>query len=99
MELGCWAHARRKFYEARSSSLTQMTAALAYIGLLYRVERKGRGLSAEERLALRQRYAKPVLAEFEEYLLRAAPRAAQKHRSASDRLHAEQLDSAQPLCR
>ena len=97
VELGCWAHARRKFYEARSSSLPQMTAALAYIGLLYRVERKARGLSAEERLALRKRWAKPVLAEFEEYLLRARHHVLPK--STEAKAIAYTLNNWEALCR
>jgi hypothetical protein len=63
VEVGCMAHARRKFYEARSSNLPCVSPALAYIGLLYRIERRARGLSAAERLALRQRWAVPVLEE------------------------------------
>jgi hypothetical protein len=42
--------------------------ALAYIGWLYKIERKAHGLSAAERRALRQRYAVPVLAEFRTFL-------------------------------
>jgi transposase len=37
-EVACWAHARRKFYEARTSDAAVATAALAYIRLLYDVE-------------------------------------------------------------
>jgi len=37
-EVACWAHARRKFYDARSSDPTTSTQALAYIRLLYEVE-------------------------------------------------------------
>lgn len=37
-EVACWAHARRKFYEARHSDLAVSTQALAYIRLLYDVE-------------------------------------------------------------
>jgi hypothetical protein len=37
-EVACWAHARRKFYEARSSDAAASTHALAYIRLLYDVE-------------------------------------------------------------
>lgn len=33
-EVACWAHARRKFYEARTSDAALATAALAYIRLL-----------------------------------------------------------------
>jgi hypothetical protein len=37
-EVACWAHARRKFYEARTSDPATSTHALAYIRLLYDVE-------------------------------------------------------------
>jgi len=37
-EVACWAHARRKFYEARTSAAAASTQALAYIRLLYDVE-------------------------------------------------------------
>ncbi len=71
VEVGCMAHTRRKFYEARSSNLPCVSPALAYIGLLYRIERRARGLSADGRLALRQRWAVPVLEELRAYLERA----------------------------
>lgn len=68
VEVACWAHARRKWYEARSSNLESATMALAYIGLLYKIERRGRGLESGERLALRRRLAVPVLEHLEQYL-------------------------------
>jgi transposase len=37
-EVACWAHARRKFYEARTSDSGVATQALAYIRLLYDIE-------------------------------------------------------------
>lgn len=40
----CWAHARRKFYEARTSDAAGSTQALAYIRLLYDVEDEARRL-------------------------------------------------------
>ena len=38
IEAACWAHARRKFYDARTSDAAASTHALAYIRLLYDVE-------------------------------------------------------------
>lgn len=70
VEVACMAHARRKWYEARSSDLARAMTALAYIGLLYKVERRARGLRAEERRALRGRYSEPVLEEFHNWLER-----------------------------
>ena len=70
VEVACMAHSRRKFYEARSSDLQGATTALAYIGLLYKIERRAKELGREERYALRQRFSVPVLEHFEEYLQR-----------------------------
>jgi len=39
---GVLAHARRRFYEAQSSDLMRSTVMLAYIRLLYDVEREAR---------------------------------------------------------
>lgn len=38
IEVGCWMHARRKFYEARTSDPTRSHLMLAWIGGLYEVE-------------------------------------------------------------
>ena len=70
VEVACWAHARRNWYEARSSDLPGASAALAYIGLLYKIERRARNLGSAERLALRQHYAVPLLEHFKEHLER-----------------------------
>jgi transposase len=40
VEVGCMMHARRKFYEARTSDAERSHQALAWIGLLYKVERE-----------------------------------------------------------
>ena len=68
VEVACMAHSRRKFYEARSSDLQGAATALAYIGLLYKIERRAKELGREDRYALRQRFAVPVLEHFKEYL-------------------------------
>lgn len=41
-EVACWAHARRYFYDARKSDAAASTKALAYIKLLYDVEKQAR---------------------------------------------------------
>jgi len=55
-EVACWAHARRKHYEAQSSDLVRSTVMLAYTRLLYDVEREARDrkLDGEVRRALRR---------------------------------------------
>jgi transposase len=58
---GCMAHARRKFYDVTSSHPALAAEALAYFSLLYDIEDRARDLSPEDRQALRQREAVPVL--------------------------------------
>jgi transposase len=74
-EVACWAHARRKFYDARTSDPAVSTPALAYIRLLYDVEDQAKQ-SAEktridltaERHRLRQEFTVPRLAQFRTWL-------------------------------
>lgn len=68
VEVSCWGHTRRRWYEARSSDLQGAATALAFIGLLYKIERRARDLGREERDALRQRFVVPVLGHFKEDL-------------------------------
>src|SRR5216683_2963289 len=70
VEVCCWAHARRRFYDAQTSDLCCTTVVLAYVGLLYEVEREARDhqLNAVERLALRQTKSRPLLDDIKAYL-------------------------------
>lgn len=67
-EVACWAHARRKFVEARESDTRLSLDALAYIRRLYDVERTGREYGSDSRLSLRQRDSAPVLRAFKDWL-------------------------------
>jgi transposase len=80
VEVACWSHARRKFYEARSSDHARSAQAMAYIRLLYDVESQAherwaaredsadtRSLSAI-RLELRQATSVKRLEEFKTWL-------------------------------
>jgi transposase len=49
-ELGCWAHCRRNFYDAKDSDPTRATLVLARIRRLYEVEAQAKSLSAERGL-------------------------------------------------
>ena len=71
-EVACMAHARRKFYEAQSSDIMRSMVVLAYIHLLYEVERQAREAQwdAAARLALRQERAQPLLDDLKAYLER-----------------------------
>ena len=62
VDLGCWAHARRRFDEALAvTSHPLAPEALAWIWKLYDVEDRMRGASASDRLSARRRESKPVL--------------------------------------
>ena len=71
-EVACWAHTRRKFYEAQSSDLMRSMIMLAYVRLLYDVEKEARDLALDGpgRLALRQEKSVPILQDIEVYLRR-----------------------------
>jgi transposase len=75
VEVACWAHARRKFFEAQSSDLMRSMVMLAYIRLLYDVEREARDrkLDPEACRTLRQEKAKPILDDIRAYLEREQP--------------------------
>jgi transposase len=69
----CWAHARRKFFEAKDSQPHEAHQALAFIARLYDVEREAKLLVAEARQALRAARSQPLLAQFRDWLDRLAP--------------------------
>lgn len=75
IEVGCWAHARRYFFESQDTDPVRARLALLTIGKLYDVERQAdahdheraeQNLPADfaHRLALRQSAARPVRDEF-----------------------------------
>ena len=68
-ELGCFAHARRKFFdlnEAQANPIAQ--EALRRIAALYEIEARGRGMSIVQRADLRQREALPLLTSMHDWL-------------------------------
>ncbi len=64
----CWAHARRKVFDARDSAPLEASSLLAMIGELYDIEDRANALSADERLALRQLETRPVMARIRAWL-------------------------------
>ena len=67
-EVACWAHARRKFFDAVPSSPRDVHQILEWIRQLYDVEDRARELSADARRTLRAAEAEPVLDRIEAYL-------------------------------
>ena len=73
--LGCWAHARRKFFEAKDENAKLANEALFYIGQLYAVEKEADALDEEDgkpdyerRKALREEKAYPEIKKFETWM-------------------------------
>jgi transposase len=68
LEVACWAHARRKFFDARSSAPREANQVLELIRQLYDVEDRARDITPEQRQALRQQESVPILDRIEQYL-------------------------------
>jgi transposase len=77
-EVACWAHARRKFFDAIHSSPREVHQILEWIRQLYDVEERARTWTEEARAALRQHEAEPVLDRIEAYLAQLERRALPK---------------------
>ena len=72
VELGCWAHARRKFFEQYEANQSPTSAyALEQIKRIYAIEAKAResNLDGLARYELRQQQAKPILDEYHLWLV------------------------------
>jgi hypothetical protein len=66
---GCYAHARRRFEDARKSQADpsrdgQSKVALDLIGRLYRIERETKAASLPERMAVRRAQSAPIVQEL-----------------------------------
>ena len=75
VEVGCVMHARRKFYEARTSDAQRSHQALAWFGLLYDVEREAKtreptdyGAFIRLRHELRGERSRPIYEQFHAWL-------------------------------
>lgn len=68
VEVACWAHARRKFFDAIKSDGRRAPVALGFIRRLYEIEKSARELDAVQRRARRQADAAPVLAALQVWL-------------------------------
>lgn len=64
----CNSHARRKIFDARTNHPVVASVLLAMYQELYDIEDRGKSLSNEARLELRQREAKPVWDRMRAYL-------------------------------
>lgn len=75
--LGCFAHARRKFIEAQrqqpKGKRGKADQALAWISKLYAIEKSSQGKPPDERYAIRQTQAKPILDKLHMWLAKSLP--------------------------
>ena len=69
-EVGCMAHARRKFFDLHVSNKSEIAQqALVYIGQLYEVEREAKNLSADERGRMRRDKSKRLVDALHQWML------------------------------
>jgi len=66
--VGCWAHARREFFDARLNQGYEAHYVLSLVGQLYDIEDEVRLQSPEARLAARQERSVPILDRVEKFL-------------------------------
>jgi len=94
LEAGCWAHARRKFFEladletaARRTAKGEKARAIYPLALeavqridaLFAVERQAAGLPPARRLAIRQELSAPLVADLERWMRETGPRLSRGH--------------------
>ena len=83
VEVGCMAHARRKFFDVaqvggkntRTKNKTGVAVtALNYIGKLYKIEKRIKDLESLAKRAIRKREATPVLKSYKKWLMKQSGR-------------------------
>jgi transposase len=67
-EVACWAHARRKFFEAKETDARRAAQMLTFVRELYAIENEAKELNDVERLALRQAQSVPALGRIKAWL-------------------------------
>jgi hypothetical protein len=72
IEVACWSHARRKFFEAVPGYPRQAHQVLEWIRQLYDIEDRAHDVSIEARHALRLAESNPILDRIEVYLAELA---------------------------
>ena len=69
VEVACWAHARRKFFDlARINKAPIASEAVARIDALFAIEREINGLAPQERVCVRKERSRPLIFELESWL-------------------------------
>jgi transposase len=66
--IGCWAHARRRFFEAEKSDPARGAIALGFIRALYKIEEAAKAVGPAERLQLRQEHSKKIVEDLKKWM-------------------------------
>jgi len=74
--VGCWAHTRRKFMEAKQAAANgkqgKADMALSFIQKLYRIETQTKDKTPQEKQLIRQQQARPILDKFKQWLYKSS---------------------------
>jgi hypothetical protein len=82
-EIGCMAHARRKFFDLHVANKSQLAEqALHSIGGLHEIERQAKEISGEDRRRLRQEIAVPIAEKLHEWMLAQRERVPERSATA-----------------
>ncbi len=74
-EVACMAHVRRKFVDVQQSQGSAIAEeAIKRIAMLYGIEKEARGCAPAERVAIRQKKAKPIFDDLETWLHAQLPK-------------------------
>jgi transposase len=69
VEVACWAHARRKFFDlAKINKAPIASEAVARIDALFAIEREINGMAPQERVCVRKERSRPLIFELESWL-------------------------------
>lgn len=75
VEVGCWAHAQRKFHDVHAASRSPLAQeALERIGALYAIEDEIRGRPPDQRQRIRQDRSRPRIDDLEAWLQATLPK-------------------------
>lgn len=68
VEVACWAHARRKFFDAKETDARRAAQMLTWVRELYAVEDEAKELTDDARRDLRQAQSVPILERIKAWL-------------------------------
>jgi len=98
IEVGCLAHARRKFHELYANHRSELAEeALRYFSALYESLAREQKLDAQGRRQLRQQRSKPIAEALRQWLTRQRGQVPDGSATAKDRVRPRTLGGIDPL--